>query len=112
MQALSAREQSTSAAQATQLGLGSCEQTPPEQVSVVQASLSLGQSASVVQGSQPPSVALAWRSNALVACTDAVLRKSPALQSGVASAVISTVRRRPAARVGDVTRSGFVDSTV
>jgi hypothetical protein len=53
--------QSASALQARQSATGSCEQTwlVGEQVSVVQALLSLAQSASVVQDTQPPSVALA-----------------------------------------------------
>ena len=50
---------SAAALQATQPAIGSCEQTWLEQVSVVQALSSLAQSAAVVQGMQPPSVALA-----------------------------------------------------
>src|SRR5262249_45985428 len=75
------------------------------------AFLSPAQSAALAQDVQPPSVALARRSNAavgpnaLVARADAVLTKSPAAQLGVALPVISTVRCFPTPRVGEVTGS-------
>ena len=57
-------------------------------------------------------VALASRSRVFVAYAEAVLTKSTSLQPGSAFAVICTLTCLPAARVGDVTSSGFVDTTV
>src|SRR5262249_26969442 len=121
--------QSPSVSHSTQPGIGVCEQpAAPLQASTVQAwpssqtaappsSTRRSQLLSMASQSSTPSplfwpssVALSGASIAFTACTVAVFVKSGVAQAGAASAVISTVRVLPAARVGAFTTSGFVDS--